>query len=191
MSMADTSTTIRSGMSVGSASMLISRVARSSTPPSLTPGASSMPSSSRATVAWIFSLRLTSRKSTCITSPRTGWSWRSLRMAGTDLSAPILMSNRAAPSLSRRRSSMAPTFSETGSGWLAPYRMPGTWPVRRRRRASRDPRSERSSTAREGRSSAIATGDGSAPAQNPAYGPGDDNVDNFSANARVRDAGLP
>ena len=24
---------------------------------------------------------------------------------------------------------MAPTFSETGSGWLAPYRMPGTWPV--------------------------------------------------------------
>ena len=38
-----------SGMSVGSASMLSSRVTCSSTPPSLTPGASSTPVSSSAT----------------------------------------------------------------------------------------------------------------------------------------------
>ena len=64
MSMWDTFTTIRSGMSVGSASMPTSRVDWSSTPPSFTPGASSAPSSSIVTSAWIFSSRRTSRKST-------------------------------------------------------------------------------------------------------------------------------
>ena len=42
-------------MSVGSASTVISRVTCSSTPPSLTPGASSAPSSSSVTSAWIVS----------------------------------------------------------------------------------------------------------------------------------------
>ena len=45
ISMLETSTTIWSGMSVGSASMLSSRVTCSSTPPSFTPGDSSPPSS--------------------------------------------------------------------------------------------------------------------------------------------------
>ncbi len=84
------STVITSGMSVGSASMLSSRVTCSTTPPSLTPGDSSPPCSSIDTVAWIFSRRFTSRKSTCMVSPRTGCSWRSLRITGTDLLASDL-----------------------------------------------------------------------------------------------------
>ena len=58
ISIAETSATMRSGISVGSASTVISRVTCSSTPPPLTPGAASAPSSSIATSAWIASSRL-------------------------------------------------------------------------------------------------------------------------------------
>ena len=70
--MPETSCVIVSGMSPGSASMLTSRVSWESTPPSLTPGASSAPMSSSTTVVWIVSFMFTRRKSTCTMSPRTG-----------------------------------------------------------------------------------------------------------------------
>ncbi len=72
ISIPDTSTVMKSGMSVGSASMLSWCVTCSITPPSLMPGASSTPSMWSATGASIFSSRRTSRKSMCMTSPRTG-----------------------------------------------------------------------------------------------------------------------
>ena len=63
----DTSATMRSGMSVGSALTFSSRVTCSSTPPSLTPGASSTPSISSATIDSIFSSRRTFSRSRCST----------------------------------------------------------------------------------------------------------------------------
>ena len=82
MSIADTSWKIASGIAFGSASMFSSRVICSSTPPSLAPGASSPPVSSSGTTAWIATLRSTRSRSTCIVSPRTGWYWALLRIAG-------------------------------------------------------------------------------------------------------------
>src|SRR5215216_3971439 len=70
--MPETSKTIESGMSPGSASMLSSRVSWLSTPPSTTPGASSAPVSSSTTVVWIVSDMFTRRRSTWTASPRTG-----------------------------------------------------------------------------------------------------------------------
>ena len=87
---------IVSGMSPGSASMLTSRVSWESTPPSMTPGASSAPTSSSTTVVWIVSFMFTRRKSTCMISPRTGWRWRSLTSTGAALPPSMLMS-RIAP----------------------------------------------------------------------------------------------
>ena len=71
ITISETSTVIRSGISVGSASTVISRVTCSSTPPSRTPGAWSVPSSSIATSDSIASSRRTSRQSRWMTSPRT------------------------------------------------------------------------------------------------------------------------
>src|SRR4051794_37656580 len=73
-SSAETSTSMRSGMSDGSASMFSSRATCSSTPPSLTPGASSAPWTSTITVVWITTLRFTWSMSMCMTSLRTGCS---------------------------------------------------------------------------------------------------------------------
>ena len=56
MSSVETSCSSVSGMSPGSASIVSSRVTCSSTPPCLTPGASSMPVSSSTTVDWIASV---------------------------------------------------------------------------------------------------------------------------------------
>ena len=77
-----TSWTIDSGIAVGSASTFSSRVICSSTPPSLTPGASSTPVSSSGTTALISSLRFTRSRSTWTVSPRTGWRWASLSTTG-------------------------------------------------------------------------------------------------------------
>ena len=71
--MPDTSCSIQSGMSFGSASIVTSRVICSSTPPSLAPGASSAPVSSSATVASIGRSRRTRNRSMWTVSPVTGW----------------------------------------------------------------------------------------------------------------------
>ena len=99
ISIAETSATMRSGISVGSASTVISRVTCSSTPPPLTPGAFSAPSSSIATSAWIASSSFTSCRSMCWRLPRTGCSCCSLTTTGTALPPSISRSKSAAPSL--------------------------------------------------------------------------------------------
>src|SRR5215217_2415771 len=106
----ETSKTIESGMSPGSASMLSSRVSWLSTPPSAAPGASSAPVSSSRTVVWIVSAMLTRSRSTCTASPRTGWRCRSLTSTGTPL-PPSMDTSRIAPEcasvLRRMRASTA------------------------------------------------------------------------------------
>ena len=104
ISIPETSTVMKSGMSVGSASMLSWWVTCSITPPSLTPGASSAPSMWTATGAWIFSSRRTSSRSMCMTSPRTGWSCWSLTITGAVLPPPTFRSISAEPSTSTWRS---------------------------------------------------------------------------------------
>ena len=108
ISISETSATIRSGISVGSASTVISRVTCSSTPPSLTPGASSVPSSSIATSAWISSSSCTSWRSMCWRLPRTGWSCCSLTTTGTAEEPSISRSNRAWPPAITARISRSP-----------------------------------------------------------------------------------
>ena len=112
---ADTSCVIESGMSPGSASMLTSRVSCESTPPSLTPGASSTPTSSSTTVVWIFSFMFTRRKSTCTISPRTGWRWRSLTSTGVAVASSMLTSRIAPECASVLRRMRASTEKCDGS----------------------------------------------------------------------------
>ena len=118
-----------SGMSVGSASMLSWWVTCSSTPPSLTPGASSAPSRCTATCVWIFSSRRTSSRSMWMSSSRTGCSCWSLTITGRVLPS-TLRSISAEPSTSTWRSARA--FDLEG-GAVAVLR-------RRRRRRARSPR---------------------------------------------------
>ena len=110
ISILETSKTIESGMSPGSASMLSSRVSWLSTPPSTTPGASSAPVSSSTTVVWIVSAMFTRSRSTWTASPRTGWRWRSLTSTGTPV-PPSIETSRIAPEcasvLRRMRASTA------------------------------------------------------------------------------------
>ncbi len=122
ISIAETSATMRSGISVGSASTVTSRVTCSSTPPPLTPGAVSAPSSSIATSAWIASSSFTSCRSMCSRLPRTGCSCCSLTTTGTALRALDLeVEERGAA----RRARCAPRVRRPGR------RAP---PSRRRRR---------------------------------------------------------
>ena len=114
ISIPDTSWVIDSGIAFGSASMFSSRVICSSTPPSLTPGASSPPVSSSGTTAWIATLRSTRSRSTCIVSPRTGWYWALLRIAGVAWS-PSVTSSTAPLAASAWRSSRASTLKVSGS----------------------------------------------------------------------------
>src|SRR5919106_6739550 len=109
-----TSTTMASGIAVGSASMLSWWVTCSSTPPSLTPGASSAPSTCTPTVVWIFSSSRTSSRSMCITSSRTGWSCWSLTMTGR-VWPPTSRSISAEPSTSTWRSTRESTLKDTES----------------------------------------------------------------------------
>src|SRR4051794_40652227 len=137
----DASNSIVSGMSVGSASTLSSRTVCSSTPPSLIPGASSTPTMSSTTVAWMATERSTRSRSTCMVSPRTGWRWVSLRTAG--VVSPSSATSSTAPVPWRAwRSSRASTSKGTGPP-LPPYRTPGTRPSRRSRRMAREPDSWR------------------------------------------------
>ena len=126
-------------MSFGSASMLTSRVTCSSTPPSMVPGASSPPTSSSATTAWMATLRFTRRKSTCIVCPRTGWRWASLSTAGVAVAAELELDHGAASGervaqlalvdgerharrRRRRRGRRAPGPGGAGGGWSASWR---------------------------------------------------------------------
>ena len=106
-------------MSVGSASMPTSRVDWSSTPPSFTPGASSAPSSSIATVGvdLLVEADLEEVDVHDLVADRVVLLVLDDR-PGTDFSPPIFTSNSAEPSTSRWRSSRAPTLRATGSGWL-------------------------------------------------------------------------
>ena len=97
ISMCETSTVTFSGMSVGSASMLSSRVTCSSTPPSLTPGASSTPMISTDSVVSIFSSRRTSSRSMCMTSSAHRVELLILDDHRDGVGAPTLTSNSAAP----------------------------------------------------------------------------------------------
>src|SRR5688572_7501594 len=115
----ETSTVMFSGMLVGSASMLSSRVTCSSTPPSFTPGASSTPVMSSATVVWIFSSRRTSRRSMCMTCSRTGWWCWSLTITGRALPSTAT-SKTAEPAISTRRSSRASTENAVHSRLVPP-----------------------------------------------------------------------
>ncbi len=112
ISMPETSTVMFSGMSVGRASMLSSRVTWSSTPPSLTPGRLLDALNSDPRVVWIFSSSRTSSRSMCMSSSRTGWSCWSLTMTGAS-AAPTLTSNSAEPSTSTLRSSRWSTLKDT------------------------------------------------------------------------------
>ena len=116
ISMPLTSTTMASGIAVGSASMLSWWVTCSSTPPSLTPGASSTPSTCTPTCVWIFSSRRTSSRSMWMTSSRTGWSCWSLTITGSVLPSTF-RSISAEPSTSTWRSTRASTLNETASSW--------------------------------------------------------------------------
>ena len=151
ISIPETSTVMKSGMSVGSASMLSWCVTCSITPPSLMPGASSAPSMWTATGAWIVSWRFTSSRSMCMTSPRTGCSCWSLTITGRVLPPSIFRSISAEPSTSTWRSARYSTLNAVHSPSAPPYTTPGTTPVRRRRRTARLPCSGRSSTASVGR----------------------------------------
>jgi hypothetical protein len=111
----DTSTWIASGMSVGSASMFSSRVICSSTPPSFTPGASSVPRNSTPTTAEIACLRSTRRKSTCSVSLRTGWTCVSLSTAGVASPPPTDSSITAPRAASAWRSARSSTANGIGS----------------------------------------------------------------------------
>src|SRR4051794_16197640 len=115
ISMPDTSCVMTSGMSPGSASMLTSRVSCVSTPPSDTPGAPSAPTSSSVTVVWIVSSMRTRRKSTCTTSPRTGWRWTSLTSTGEPVAPSIEISRMAPACASVLRSTRASTAKCSGS----------------------------------------------------------------------------
>ena len=90
-----TSCTIDSGIAVGSASTFSSRVICSSTPPSFTPGASSVPVSSIGTTAWIAWSRRTRSRSMCTVSPRTGSRWVSFSTTGVALPPSTLRSSTA------------------------------------------------------------------------------------------------
>ena len=80
ISIPETSRSRCSGTSSGSASTVTSRSGCESTPPSRTPGASSPPTSWTVTEAWIGWSSRTSCRSTCVTPPRTGSTWYSLRI---------------------------------------------------------------------------------------------------------------
>ncbi len=69
IAIADASATSDSGISVGSASIVTWWVTWSMTPPSMTPGASSAPCSTSATVAWMATSRRTRSRSMCIGLP--------------------------------------------------------------------------------------------------------------------------
>ena len=83
-------------MSFGSASMLISRVTCSSTPPSWSPGASSPPMSSSVTDAWMATLRFTRRKSTCIVCAAHGVALGVLEHGGRGVAAELELDHGAA-----------------------------------------------------------------------------------------------
>ena len=72
----------RVGNVVGQRLDVSSRNCCSSTPPSLTPGASSTPVSSRNTVAWILTSRRTRSRSICTVTLVTGWRTSSLTTTG-------------------------------------------------------------------------------------------------------------
>ena len=114
ISMPLTSTTIESGIAVGSASMFSWWVTCSSTPPSLMPGASSAPSTCTPTVVWIFSSSRTSSRSMWMTSSRTGWSCWSLTMTGSVL-PPTSRSISADPSTRTWRSTRESTLNDSAS----------------------------------------------------------------------------
>ena len=120
----DTSTVMESGMSVGRASTMISRVTWLSTPPSLTPGASSEPSSSSTTSDWIFWSRRTRSRSRWRTKERTSSRCWSLMITGWR-SPLISMSNSAWPSVSTERRWRASTLNVAES-FPPPYTTPGT-----------------------------------------------------------------
>ena len=113
ISMPLTSTTMASGIAVGSASMLSWWLTCSSTPPSLTPGASSTPSMCTPTCVWIFSSRRTSSRSMWMISSRTGSSWRSLTITGSVLPSTF-RSISAEPSTSTWRRTRAFTLNDDG-----------------------------------------------------------------------------
>jgi hypothetical protein len=112
-----TSTSIRSGTSNGSASIVISRATCCSAPPSRTPGESPAPTSSMPTVVWIGRSSRTTTKSTWVTRPLIGSRWNSLRIAGRD--EPATATSRIAFSpwspVSARRSSRSAIVIATGS----------------------------------------------------------------------------
>ena len=169
ISIPDTSTVMKSGMSVGSASMLSWCVTCSITPPSLMPGASSTPSMWSATGAWIFSSRRTSSRSMCMTSPRTGCSCWSFTITGRVLPPAISRSISADPSTSTWRSTRWSTLNDVQSPSVPPYTTPGTTPSRRSRRTARLPRSARSSTASVGRLESAIRRASVAGAEGPTY----------------------
>ena len=159
ISIAETSTTMRSGISVGSASTVISRVTCSSTPPPLTPGAVSMPSSSIATSAWIASSSFTSCRSMCWRLPRTGCSCCSLTTTGTALPPSISRSKRACALAEHRR---GPRVRTPGRRWPPSHRSRrrrGPALRRRRRREVREPNSARGATFRVARVTGHRTGE--------------------------------
>ena len=102
-----TSSSRCSGISIGSASTVISRLTCESTPPSVTPTGS--PTSSTTTRAWIGWSRRTSCRSTWMIPPLTGCCWYSLRIDGWVVFWPSSVTSRIAcspwPPVSTRRSS--------------------------------------------------------------------------------------
>ncbi len=152
MSMCDTFTTIRSGMSVGRASMFSSRVTWSSTPPSLTPGASSTPSSSIGHRRLDLLVEADLEEVHVHDLVADGVVLAVLedgrhRLLGADLH----VEQRGAVDQQVAQLPRADLERDRVHVRWRRRAPPGTNPARRRRRASRDPRSERSSTARDGR----------------------------------------
>src|SRR5215210_475465 len=115
ISILETSCWMTSGRSSGSASTLTSRVSWLSTPPSLTPGASSPPTRSSTAVEWMGCDMSTRSRSTWIASPRTGWFWTSLTMTGVALPPSTARSRTEPECASAARSVRALTAKVCGS----------------------------------------------------------------------------
>src|SRR5512132_2855761 len=147
ISIEETSAGITSGRSFGRHSISISRRWCSITPPALIPGAS--PTSCTSTASVIRSSRRTARKSMWMKRPWMWSRWISRGIARCVWPSTFRSTNLPPPPAvwNRCRRSLPEMLSFTGSmPW--PYRMPGTRPLARRRRAAPLPVSARSSAVR-------------------------------------------
>ena len=75
-------------------------------------------------------------------SPRTGWRWASLSTTGVAALPSMLRSSTAPEPASAWRSSRS-SASKPSDSAPPPYSTPGTRPLRRRRRAAREPAASR------------------------------------------------